>query len=187
VRQAGLAEMALFTAADRFRFLLIFVPISVSRIVVPTLSRLRSTGDAGGYRTALRWNIGFGMLSTIPPVLVCAALSKPLMAMFGKSFVHGWPVLAILACSAIPTVLNTQLGAALMSDNRAWARTATDVMLSVSFFACAWWLIPMWKAAGLATAFVIAYSAASLALWLCLRSKPRRDAVALEESLVTTA
>ena len=176
----GLAEMALFTAADRFRFLLIFVPISVSRIVVPTLARLRSAGDANGYKSALRWNVGFGMLSTVPPVLICMALSQPLMALFGTSFAHGWPVLAILALSAIPTVLNTQLGAALMSDNRAWARTGTDALLSVTFFLCAWWLIPIWHASGLAMAFALAYTAASITLWICLRYQPKAKAPAMQ-------
>lgn len=170
----GLAEMALFSAADRFRFLLVFVPISVSRIVVPTLSRLLSAGDAAGYRSALRWSVGFGLLSTVPPALICMALARPLMASFGQAFAAGWPVLAILALSAIPTVMNTQLGAALMSDNRAWARTGTDALLAVTFFVCAWWLIPTWKAAGLATAFAIAYTAASVTLLICLRYEPNR-------------
>lgn len=181
----GLAEMALFTAADRFRFILIFVPISVSRIVVPALSRLRAQGDHGGYRNALRWNVALGMLSTVPPVLLCVAFARPLMGSFGKTFVEGWPVLAILALSAIPTVLNTQLGAALMSANRAWARTGTDALLAAAFFLCAWWLIPIWKAAGLATAFAIAYTFASITLWICLRYQPNRERAELRESLAS--
>ncbi len=174
VRQpAGLAEMALFSAADRFRFLLIFVPISVSRIAVPTLSRLRSAGDHGGYRNAFRWNLGFGLVATVPPVLLCLVLSRPLMSSFGRAFAHGWPVLAILAVSAVPTVLNTQLGAALLSDNRAWARTGTDAVLAAVFLLSAWWMIPLWKAAGLAMAFASAYTCASIVLWICLRYQPR--------------
>lgn len=184
VRQAGgLAEMALFSAADRFRFVLIFVPIAVSRIAVPTLSRLRSLGDAARYRDAMRWNVGFGLLSTVPPVVLCAAFARPLMASFGKSFAQGWPVLAILALSAIPTVLNTQLGAALMSNNRAWARAGTDAMLSAVFFVGAWWLVPIWKAEGLAMSFALAYTCASIILWICLRYRSNANASAVAPSL----
>lgn len=175
-QSGGLVEMALFSAADRFRYLLIFLPISVSRIAVPTLSRLRAAGDHSGYRDAFRWNVALGLMSTVPPALVCIALSRPLMAFFGKAFAHGWPVLAILALSAIPTVLNTQLGAALLSDNRAWARTGTDVVLSAVFFLSAWWMVPMWKAAGLAASFATAYTCASITLWICLRKAGREDA-----------
>jgi O-antigen/teichoic acid export membrane protein len=185
-QSGGLAEMALFTAADRFRFLLIFVPIAVSRIAVPTLSRFRSLGDSAGYRNAMRWNVGFGLLATVPPVLLCAAFSRPLMASFGKSFSHGWPVLAILALSAIPTVLNTQLGAALMSNNRAWARAGTDGVLSTVFFLAAWWLVPIWKAAGLAMSFAIAYTCASITLWICLRYRSHANANAVAPSLAAS-
>jgi O-antigen/teichoic acid export membrane protein len=83
-------------------------------------------------------------------------------------------------------VLNTQLGAILMSDNRAWARTGTDALLAAVFFASAWILIPMWKAQGLAMAFAIAYTAASLTLWICLKYQPARKP-AFESSLITTA
>jgi O-antigen/teichoic acid export membrane protein len=178
VRQSGgLVEMALFSAADRFRYLLIFLPIAVSRIAVPALSRLRSAGDHGGYRDAFRWNLALGVFATAPPALLCIALSRPLMSLFGGAFGRGWPVLAILAFSAVPTVLNTQLGAALLSDNRAWARTGTDFVLSGVFFLSAWWLVPLWKAAGLATAFAAAYSSACIVLWICL-CQPRRERLA---------
>jgi O-antigen/teichoic acid export membrane protein len=173
-QSGGLAEMALFSAADRFRFLLIFLPISASRIAVPALSRLRSAGDHRGYRDAFRFNVAFGLLATFPPALLCIAMSRPLMSWFGDAFAHGWPVLAILALSAVPTVLNTQLGAALVARNRAWARTGTDAVLAAVFLLSAWWMIPLWKAAGLATAFAIAYTSASITLWICLRYEPGR-------------
>jgi O-antigen/teichoic acid export membrane protein len=165
----GFSEMALFTAAERFRFLLIFLPLAVSRIAVPALSRFRAAGDQAGYRDAFRWNLGFGLLVSIPPALVCVALAQPLMALFGEPFRRGWPVLAVLAFSAIPTVLNTQLGAAMLSNGRAWARATADIVLAVVFLFAAWFLIPHWHAKGLAMTFAIAYSVASLLLSLMLR------------------
>ncbi len=165
----GFSEMALFTAADRFRYLLIFLPLAVSRIAVPALSRFRSAGDHHGYRDAFRWNLGFGLLATIPPALLCVALAQPLMALFGETFRRGWPVLAILALSAIPTVINTQLGAALLSNGRAWARASADFVLAVIFLLSAWLLVPRWNAVGLAFSFAISYLAACLLLWLFLR------------------
>lgn len=170
VHQAnGFAEMALFTAADRFRYLLIFLPLAVSRIAVPALSRFRSAGDNAGYRNAFRWNLGFGLLVSIPPALLCVAFAQPLMAVFGEAFRRGWPVLAILAVSAIPTVMNTQLGAAMLSNGRAWARASADLVLAAVFLLAAWILIPQWSATGLAMAFAIAYTTASLLLFLMLR------------------
>lgn len=165
----GFSEMALFTAADRFRYLLIFLPLAVSRIAMPALSRFRSAGDHGRYRDAFRWNLGFGLAATIPPALLCIGLAPTLMALFGETFRHGWPILAILALSAIPTVLNTQLGAALLSNGRAWARASVDVVLAIIFLGATWVLVPRWNAAGLAMAFAISYASASFLLWLLIR------------------
>jgi O-antigen/teichoic acid export membrane protein len=173
-RPGGLAEMALFSAADRFRFMLIFLPLAVSRIAVPALSRARSTGDNEGYRNAFHWNVGFGLLTTVPPALFCVAISGPLMAFFGEAFRNGQPILAILALSAIPTVMNTQLGAALLSEGRAWMRTAIDALLAASFLLSAWLLIPRWNGAGLAMAFALAYTTACLALYIALRGSHDR-------------
>lgn len=165
----GFSEMALFTAADRFRYLLIFLPLAVSRIAVPALSRFRSAGDRDRYRDTFRWNLGFGLLATIPPALLIIGFAPPLMALFGEAFRRGWPVLAILALSAIPTVMNTQLGAALLSNGRAWARSSVDVVLAIVFLLAAWLLVPRWNAVGLAMAFAISYTTASLLLWILLR------------------
>jgi O-antigen/teichoic acid export membrane protein len=168
-RPNGLSEIALFSAADRYRYLLIFIPLAVSRIAVPTFSRALAAGDAKGYQEAFRWNTIFGLMTTLPPVFVCVLFSGILMSLFGEPFRRGWPVMAILAVSAIPTVMNTQLGAALLSNGRAWARTWIDGLLAATFLGAAWFLIPYWDAAGLALAFATAYSVACVALMICLR------------------
>jgi hypothetical protein len=76
-----------------------------------------------------------------------------------------------------------------MSNNRAWARTGTDAVLSGAFFLGAWWLVPLWRAAGLATAFAIAYTCASIALWICLRyqSSQKVDAAVAQPSFAQSA
>jgi O-antigen/teichoic acid export membrane protein len=170
VRQAnGISQMALFSAADRWRFILIFVPIAVSRIAVPQFTRLRSEGDDGGYRKVFRLNLLLGTAITAVPAVACAAFAPTLMSMYGRSFREGSLVLAILALSAIPTILNTQLGFVLLGANRAWLRTSVDFVLAGLFLACSWWAVPRWGAAGLATSFAAAYSAASLILYVLVR------------------
>jgi O-antigen/teichoic acid export membrane protein len=165
----GLSQMALFSAADRWRFILIFIPIAVSRIAVPQFSRLRSAGDGQGYRKIYRLNLLFGSIITAVPAVLCAVLAPLLMSMYGASFRAGATALVILALSAIPTILNTQLGFVLLGANRAWLRTSIDFVLAGLFFACACFAVPRWGAAGLAGAFFIAYSAASLILYFCVR------------------
>lgn len=169
----GLSQLGVFAAADRYRFLLIFLPLAVSRTVVPALSRLQAAGDKTGFQRTLRWNLTIAAIATVIPALVCAAASMPLMALFGEAFRSGWLVLVILALSSIPTVLNTQLGAALLSEGRAWERAGADALLSGSFLALAWFAVPVWGAAGLAGAFAGSYLVACLALGISLTRSRR--------------
>lgn len=176
VREAnGFSEMGIFSAADRYRYLLIFVPLAISRIAVPALSRLHASGDTQGYRKTLRWNLQVALLSTALPALVCILSAAPLLSLFGSQYRTGWPVLVLLAISAIPTVMNTQLGAALLSEGLAWERAGADAVLAAVFLVTAWWAVPSWGAAGLAATFIIAYSSAcllmSIQLWRSDRAK----------------
>jgi O-antigen/teichoic acid export membrane protein len=167
----GYAEMGVFGAADRFRLLLIFVPLAVSRIALPALSRLRSEGDGAGYHRILRLNVLFGTCVVAVPALLCAAISPWLMSLYGVSFRTGWLTMAILALSAIPTMLNTQLGAVFMSHGHAWTRMIIDFCLAALFLGAAWWAIPRWQSVGLAAAFAFAYSVAALLVFLCIRGE----------------
>ena len=163
-RPDGLMDIAWFHAADRFRYVLMFVPLAVSRTTVPALSRLRTAGDSAGYAGTLRWNIMATTAVTLVPAVLCAALAIPLMSLFGAAFRPGWPVLLVLAASAVPTVLNTQLGAPLLADGRAWARAGVDALLAGAILVLAWWLVPGLGAVGLAAAFAGGYTLACLAL-----------------------
>ena len=168
-RPGGYSEMALFSAADRWRYFLIFVPLSVSRIAVPVFSRFRSAGDRAGYRGAFRANLLLGATLTVVPAILCGFFSAFLMGVYGSSFRRGWLVMVILALSAIPTVFNTQLGAVLLSHNRAWTRMAIDFVLAGVFLGLASWAVPRWAATGLAGAFAAAYTVSALILMVCVR------------------
>ena len=171
-RPEGMLDMAFFSAADRYRLLLIFVPLAVSRTAVPALARLRAAGDGAGYARTLRWNLLVATGATLVPALVCVAVAGPLMALFGENFRAGWPVLAVLALSAVPTVLNTQLGAALLSQGRAWERTGVDFVLALALAALAWRAVPAAGAVGLAASIGGAYALACVMLgWLVVRGR----------------
>lgn len=168
-RPGGYSEMALFSAADRWRSFLIFVPLAASRIAVPVFSRLHSSGDRVEYHKMFRANLLLSGALTVLPALLSLAFAAPLMGIYGISFRRGWLVLAILAPSAIPTVFNTQLGSVLLSHNRAWTRMAVDFVLAGLFLGIAWWAVPRWEAPGLAGAFAAAYTLATLLLLLLVR------------------
>lgn len=166
VRQAdGYSQLGLYTAADRWRLLILFVPTSVFGMLVPVLSNLYGAGDLLGFRKVFRINvIGLCGLALLGALAVTAA-AKPIMSMYGPAFQSGWPILIILSLAAVPEALNTLLGHPLIVSNAMWWRFTFDMLLAVVLVVLSFLLIPRWGALGLASAYCAAFVLVSGALY----------------------
>jgi len=167
----GYSQLGLYTAADRWRLLILFVPTSIFGLVVPVLSNLHGEGDQVGFRRVLRINVLLNSGLVLLFAIVIAALAHPIMAVFGESFRMGWLILVILAFSALPEALNTVLGHPLIVSDAMWWRFGFDVLLAVLLIAAAAILIPRWGAVGLACGYGFAFSVVSTGLYLFGRRK----------------
>jgi O-antigen/teichoic acid export membrane protein len=114
VRQVGIYAVAMAVVG--------FVPIalqSVNQIFSPTISELHATGNHSMlqllYATLTKWVL----VLTIPLALTMIVFARPLMEMFGPTFVPGAKVLAI---GAVGQLLNCAVGSVgfllLMSGNQ---------------------------------------------------------------------
>ncbi len=149
VRQPdGYAAMGLFTAANKWSLLILFVPISVANIVLPMLANLRGAGDDAAFRRVFHANVLVSLGCTLVPSVLIAALAAPIMALYGEQYRAGWPILVILALATVPTALNTVLGQAIVSTASIWWRFWFDLLLAVILLGCAWLLIPRWGGDG---------------------------------------
>lgn len=161
VRQpGGYSQLGLYTAADRWRLLILFLPTSAFGMLVPLLSNLYGSSGHQQFQRVFRANLLLNSgLAAIPSILVMI-FAKAIMAFYGTSFRVGWPTLMILAISTIPEAANNVYMARLISVGRTWCRFGLDVGLAIAaiFLASLW--IPKWGAAGLAAA----YGTAMLAL-----------------------
>jgi O-antigen/teichoic acid export membrane protein len=162
----GYAQLGFYTAADRWRLLILFVPTSVFRMVVPVLSNLYGAGDQLGLRRVFRANVLLNSLLALAFALVVIILARPIMSMCGQSFRSGWPILAILACSALPEALNTVLGHPLIVADAMWWRFGFDLLLAALLMGLAFVFIPRWGAVGLASAYCLSFSAVSAGLYI---------------------
>jgi len=160
----GYLQVGIFTAADKWRLLITFVPASVASIALPMLANLHSGGDGVSYRKIFQASLILNLALTVAPALTAAAFAAPLMALYGEGYRRGWPAMLILAMASVPTVLNTVLGQPVVANGFIWVRCGFDVLLASLLLGFAWWLIPVWGAAGLAAAHGVAYSASSLGL-----------------------
>jgi O-antigen/teichoic acid export membrane protein len=160
----GYAALGVFNAAERWRQLLLFLPATVSALILSLLSNLHGKNDAGGYRQVLGINLGLNVAVVLIPAAGLMLFSRLAMGVFGPGYEDGGPTLIILAGSAVAVVLNNSLGQVLVSKGAIWCRTVLDVLLAAVLTGVSWLLIPAYGEAGLALGHLIAYTAAALAL-----------------------
>ena len=168
-RPNGYTEMGLYSAADKWRVLILFIPTSIFGTMVPMLSNLYGAGDLAAYRKVFRANLFVNLGLALGPALVIAALAPPLMSIYGASFRAGWPVLIVLAFAAIPEATNNIYMARLICAQHIWWRFVLDLQLVGVLLLLARWWIPRWGAMGLAGAYVVAMSALCLSQVLLAR------------------
>jgi len=174
VRQPdGYAAMGLYTAANKWSLLILFVPMSVANIVLPMLANLRGAGNTHAFQRVFHANVLVSVGFTLIPAALVAIFSVPIMALYGKDYREGAVILAILAFTTIPTALNTVLGQVIVSTDSIWWRFWFDVLLAAILFGCAWLLIPRWGAAGMAVAYAFAFTTTSLGLFLFIQRRLR--------------
>jgi O-antigen/teichoic acid export membrane protein len=176
VRQLqGYAELGIYSAADKWRLLIMFVPTSMFAMVLPLLSNLHGEGDGAGFQKVFSANLSLNAGLALLAALLIAAFAAPIMAIYGNSFRGGRTVLIVLAFSAFPEALNSILGQPLIAAHRMWLRLAFDLLLVAVLVGLAWVLIPKWGALGLATSYGLAYGATSLGLLLFLNQGSRQS------------
>jgi O-antigen/teichoic acid export membrane protein len=164
----GYAQLGLYTAADKWRLLILFVPTSISTTTLPVLANLHGEGDGRGFRGVFRANLLLNAGLSLLVALLVALFAAPILSVYGPAFHAGRAVLIVLAFAALPCAFNTVLGQPLVAARYMWWRFAFDLLLVVSLLGMAWQLVPRWGALGLASAYALAFSITSLGLFIFL-------------------
>ena len=174
VRQPdGVRQMAVFSAANTVRIIVLFVPGLVSRVLTPLLCRLRGNADDGGFRVAFsRYLLANTAMAVVAAVLLFACAPWAL-ALYGRDFTSGRPVLGLLLASAVVETVAVALFQTLYSHGRVWLQLGIVTVWSLLLVGLVRQMAADHGASGLAAAYLCAWTAAALAYgcsaWYILR------------------
>ena len=165
----GYAALAIYSAAEKWYALILFVPVAAARSTLPLLANAFGTGNLTRFTALLKATLVFNVVGTSLGGLLVAAASPLLMRLYGIQYAAGWPTLALLAFSTVPAALNTILGQPLVAAGKVHIRFLADLLLGALLFAGTQVLVPRLGASGLALAYLFGYSGSSILLAICLR------------------
>jgi O-antigen/teichoic acid export membrane protein len=174
-RQAnGLAELAIFNGADRWRTALLFLPGLLAQVCLPLLAHTHAQGRGDACRRLVIGTSSISLAVTAVPVIIVILLSPVLMAGYGDTFVRGKPVLVLLAMACLPTSLSMVGAYGLWATGKTGTMLAIDVVrASIALLYCL--LQPSFVAYDVAVATLVSYLVVTpligLALWRTIGSR----------------
>ena len=181
VRQVdGFSEMGIYTAANNFRMMVLFLPTLVNGVSGAILNNHRGQGNVEAYRSAYVLNLKATVISAVAGAVAMALVGEWAMQAFGSAFVATSVkfVILFMALSVALESAGIAVYQLISSHGHMWLSfSAIALPRDVLTVVTAYWLTPLYGAAGLAATYAIAFLF-SLLVMLCISSRMKllRDA-----------
>jgi O-antigen/teichoic acid export membrane protein len=159
VRQpGGYEQMALFSAANSFRILVVFLPYVVNGVGMAVLNNEKGRGDDARYRRVFWANLAVTVTAAAVGAASAVLAGPWLLGVYGSSFGEGYPVLRVLMLAAVPEILAAAVFQVVQTHGRIWRTLFTIVLPREGTIALGSFLLsPRYGAVGLAWAHVAAW------------------------------
>jgi O-antigen/teichoic acid export membrane protein len=156
-RSSGYSELAIFSAANNLRLMVMFLPALVARVTAPILNNLLVNGNLLAYRRtfweAIALNGGIALI--LATVLAVAA--PQILGLFGKDFVGSAGLIWLLLSSVVIEVVACNLYQAIFTSGSLWRQAGINALWTIVLVTCSLFAIPRYGAAGLAGAYLAAW------------------------------
>jgi O-antigen/teichoic acid export membrane protein len=157
VQHGGYEALAVFTAANNFRIMVIFLPSIVNSVSLSLLNNHRRTGDDRQFRRIFWFNVGTAAIVAASAAAAIALFGPLLLKIFGREFVGGYRVLLLLMAATVPESVANAMLQLVHSRERSWmALRSVTIPGFGTLVLAAWLLTPGAGASGLAWAYVLA-------------------------------
>jgi O-antigen/teichoic acid export membrane protein len=152
-QDGGFALLALFTASNSFRIIVLFLPNIVNNVSMSLLNHQQGLRDDRRYRRVFWANLAVMLTIVCIGAATIAILGRWLLLWFGPQFGSGYATLLVLMGVTLPESAATALYQVIQSRERIWWSVgAVTIPCYGTLAALAWWLTPTYGAIGLAWA-----------------------------------
>ena len=163
-QEEGYALLALFSAANNFRIIVLFLPNIVNNVSMSLLNHQRGLRDNRQYRRVFWTNLAATLCVVVCGALTVALVGRWLLSWFGSGFSQGYSTLLVLMAVTLLESASTALFQIIQSRERIWWSVGAIALPCYgTITAVAWWLTPAYGALGLALAHFAGWAVALIA------------------------
>jgi O-antigen/teichoic acid export membrane protein len=156
------AELALFTAANTLRLMILFVPNLVTRVTSPVLNNLLASGDTHRFRRTFWGATAANGAVALSLALVFTCAGQWILRLFGKDFVGAATLTGFLLGSVVIEVVAINLYQAIFTSHSLWWQAGILTIWSAVLVGVSRVAVPGHGATGLALAYLSAWSVSAL-------------------------
>ena len=154
-------EVGIFNSANQWVQMILFLPASISRVLLAFLSN--QIGDTINYKKILKLNLAFNVLITLFFAVLISIFSSFIYELYGKSFEDGVEVLSILVFSTVPMSVLHILEQVCISKSKSKEILILKILRQATLLICALILFNIVKEAStLAKTWLLGYSIATV-------------------------
>ena len=182
----GISGLGGFTAAVRWRDIVMFVPQAVRRVVLPILSRLEGVKDRARYRKALWANMALNGAVSIAGAIPVMIFSVWILGLYGPAFGGDWDMMVILVATGVLQSINNVVAQVAVSKEKVWWVFWIHVVWGAMLVTGSYLLVPylgvrgyVWSLSGTYLVHLLLNSAAAFIL---IRREDRRPPDAATEA-----
>ena len=176
VRETNFGEIAIYNVADQIKTFILFIPSSLSVIILPILTNIKhSEKHASSYFKILNYNIMINIVVSFAICMLVCLFASKILSLWGEGFDDPMPLI-ILGVSAVFSAFATVVGQAIASQGKMWAGFICNLIWAILVFTLSRYFIKVGMgASGLALAILLAYVLHSLYQYIYLRYFLLRD------------
>ena len=152
----GYDEMGIFSAANQWYAIFLFLPGLLSQVVLPVFSERLAQKDGKQLLKTMVLAIKVNAILVLPTVLLAGIVSPYIMSLYGEGFANGWSTLIIVLFTAGIIACQTPVGPTIAASGRMWVGFTMNFGWALAFIISTLLLVDH-GSLGLASARAISY------------------------------
>jgi len=119
IKHSGYSEMAVFDVSEQWYYILLFIPNSLSSIILPILTNTSAEGSNQQYMYLIKINLFINVFITLILGIGIGVFSPFINHLYGKDFTNYYPLI-IMISTAVICAANNVLGQVIASKGKMW-------------------------------------------------------------------
>lgn len=153
----GYSEMGIFSAANQWFAMLLYLPALLGRVMLPVLSEQLGQNEIKQSIKIMSFAIKMNALLVLPLVLLISIASPYIMNLYGAGFRSGWPTLVVVLLTTGLLTVQTPIGQIITASGKIWLSFAINFGWALIFIVSTILLLDL-GSLGLATARAVSYA-----------------------------